>query len=184
MRGITRLRIGDSLPHSQAIRYSAAFVLSGWTRTNPGAIFRPDEKYVNGVQPLQRAAMKQRISFNTYMSNLQIRLFTWRRGQLVGTDQFGNTYYRDKKATGRRERRWVLYNGEPEASKVPAEWHGWLHHTVKDPLKEGSAFHKPWQKPHIPNATGSLSAYRPPGHTLEGGLRERATGDYEPWTPG
>ena len=63
--------------------------------------------------------MKQRISFNTFMSNLQIRLFTWRRGELVGTDQFGNTYYRDKKATGRRERRWVLYNGEPEATKVP-----------------------------------------------------------------
>jgi NADH:ubiquinone oxidoreductase subunit len=128
--------------------------------------------------------MKQRISFNTYMSNLQIRLFTWRRGELVGTDQFGNTYYRDKKANGRRERRWVLYNGEPEASKVPPEWHGWLHHTVKEPLKEGSPFHKPWQKPQIPNATGSLAAYRPPGHTLEGGQRVRATGDYEPWTPG
>ena len=77
----------------------------------------------------------------------------------------------------------MLYNGEPEASKVPPEWHGWLHHTMKEPLKEGSAFHKSWQKPHLPNATGSLTAYRPPGHTLEGGVRERATGDYEPWTP-
>lgn len=131
--------------------------------------------------------MKERISFATFLSNVQIRLFTWRRGELVGTDDFGNRYFRDRKAqkgSGRRERRWVLYNGEPEATKVPPEWHGWLHHTNDAPLKAGDAFHKPWQKEHQPNRTGTMGAYRPPGHTLEGGQRARATGDYEPWTPG
>ena len=54
---------------------------------------------------------------------------TWRHGRPVGTDKFGNRYYRD--STGKR--RWVLYNGTVEASRVPADWHGWLHHTVKDP---------------------------------------------------
>ena len=32
--------------------------------------------------------------------------------------------------------------------------------------------------------TGTDQAYRPPGHTLKGGRRAKATGDYEPWTPG
>ncbi|MGH6798662.1 MAG: NADH:ubiquinone oxidoreductase subunit NDUFA12, partial [Roseiarcus sp.] len=40
-----------------------------------------------------------------------------------------------------------------------------------------------WQKPHLPNLTGTPLAYRPPGSVLEGGHRAPATGDYEPWTP-
>ena len=42
---------------------------------------------------------------------------------------------------------------------------------------------EPWQKPHLPNATGTAASYRPPGHDYEGGHRARATGDYEAWTP-
>ena len=40
-----------------------------------------------------------------------------------------------------------------------------------------------WQKDHLPNLTGTRYAYRPPGHVLSGGQRDKATGDYEPWTP-
>ncbi|HVM80858.1 MAG TPA: NADH:ubiquinone oxidoreductase subunit NDUFA12 [Stellaceae bacterium] len=119
------------------------------------------------------------------------RLFTWLRGELVGIDQFGNRYYREK--PGRklrrgggfdsRERRWVLYKGEAEASKVPPEWHGWLHHTVNEVPAEGGKPKYPWQKPHMPNLTGTPLAYRPPGSVLKGGQRARATGDYEPWQP-
>ncbi|MGQ9370378.1 NADH:ubiquinone oxidoreductase subunit NDUFA12 [Azospirillum sp. ST 5-10] len=129
--------------------------------------------------------MSEKISLISRMANIHINFVTWRRGALVGTDRFGNKYYRDKKANGsRRERRWVIYAGEPEASKVPPEWHAWLHHTVKEPLAEkNSPYHKPWQQEHEPNPSGSLHAYRPPGHVLEGGERMRATGDYEPWTP-
>ena len=43
---------------------------------------------------------------------------------------------------------------------------------------------RPWQKEHQPNPTGTPAAYLPPGHTLKGGRRAAATGDYEPWTPG
>ena len=61
---------------------------------------------------------------------LGTRLYTWLRGDLVGSDEFGNRYYRDRtgasRADGLREKRWVVYNGEVEASRVPAEWHGWL----------------------------------------------------------
>ena len=119
------------------------------------------------------------------------RLFTWLKGELVGTDQFGNRYFREK--PGRklrrgggfdsRERRWVLYKGEAEASKVPPEWHGWLHHTVNEVPAEGGKPEYPWQKPHLPNLTGTPLAYRPPGSVLKGGQRARATGDYEPWQP-
>ncbi len=115
--------------------------------------------------------------------DLGTTLFTWLRGQLVGTDAFGNRYYRNRrlKRYG-RERRWVMYKGEPEASKVPPEWHAWLHHMVEEPLTDGVK-RWPWQKEHVPNLSGTPYAYRPKGHALRGGKRPHATGDYEPWTP-
>jgi NADH:ubiquinone oxidoreductase subunit len=118
-------------------------------------------------------------------------LFTWWNGRLVGTDQFGNRYYREKTLRplrpggGRdsRERRWVIYQGAPEATKVPPEWHAWLHHTIDGvPLDAGRPKY-PWQKPHLPNLTGTRFAYRPPGSLLKGGHRAPTTGDYEPWQP-
>jgi len=112
------------------------------------------------------------------------RLFTWLHGTLVGTDSFGNRYYRGRPIGRRkRERRWVIYAGEPEASKVPPEWHGWLHWTQEEPPTKVKPVHYPWMKPHLPNLTGTEQAYRPPGHTLAGGRRAAATGDYQPWTP-
>jgi len=115
---------------------------------------------------------------------LGTRLFTWLRGELVGTDAEGNRYYRDRKAQpGARARRWVLYNGVAEASRVPPEWHGWLHHRTDQPPPPEGRPKRPWQKPHVPNLTGTAAAYRPPGHMLKGGKRPPATGDYEPWRP-
>ena len=103
----------------------------------------------------------------------------------VGQDVEGNRYYRAKPRKGyKRDRRWVIYNGEAEASRVPPEWHGWLHHqTDAVPSEQGPSFRQPWQKPWQPNLTGSTAAYRPPGHILSGGHRDKATGDYEAWTP-
>jgi len=119
------------------------------------------------------------------------RLFTWWKGEHVGDDQFGNRYYREKPGRqlraggGRdsRERRWVLYKGEAEASKVPSEWHGWLHYTVNEIPTAGDRPRYAWQKPHLPNLTGTPLAYRPPGSLSQGGHRAPTTGDYEPWRP-
>lgn len=110
--------------------------------------------------------------------------FSW-RGTRVGEDQFGNRYYQGRPITGyKRPRRWVIYKGQPEASYVPPEWHGWLHHqTDAVPSEDSPSFRRDWQKPHKPNLTGTRSAYRPPGHILEGGQRARAAGDYEAWKP-
>jgi NADH:ubiquinone oxidoreductase subunit len=115
---------------------------------------------------------------------LGTRLLTWLRGELVGSDGFGNRYYRDRKARrGKREKRWVIYNGEAEASRVPPEWHMWLHHTTDTIPDAATRRVRPWMKEHVPNLTGTTSAYRPPGHVLAGGAPPRGTDDYEPWRP-
>jgi NADH:ubiquinone oxidoreductase subunit len=112
------------------------------------------------------------------------RIYTWLHGELVGTDEFGNRYYRSRKQPRYgRERRWVVYRGEAEASKVPAEWHAWLHHLSDSPLTGETTPRWPWQKQHLPNLSGTRYAYRPSGHELQGGHRAPATGDYQPWTP-
>jgi len=75
-----------------------------------------------------------------------MKLFTWwkgstlgalfdikRRASFVGEDDYGNRYFEDRRTSlGDRNyhRRYVIYNGLAEPSKVPADWHGWLHHTV------------------------------------------------------
>lgn len=112
-------------------------------------------------------------------------IYTWLKGTLVGTDRFGNRYYRAQSgARYGREQRWVLYKGKTEASKVPPEWHAWLHHMTEAPISEDACRRFPWQKEHEPNWTGTPYAYRPQGHDLRGGQRAKATGDYEPWVPG
>lgn len=112
------------------------------------------------------------------------RLYTLFFGQFVGMDAFGNRYFqhRDTPKTGRRKR-WVLYRGLTEASKIPAEWHGWLHYAVETPPSIRPVYHYTWEKPHQPNLTGTKGAYVPPGHLLHGGERARTEADYQPWRP-
>ena len=111
------------------------------------------------------------------------RLYTWLHGRLVGKDTTGNRYFETRRPrAGVRSRRWVLYAGPAEASEVPAEWHGWLHHTTVEPIPLSAR--QPWQLPHQPNLSGTPGSYRPPGHDYRGGHRQKATGDYESWTPG
>ena len=134
------------------------------------------------------------------MKNLLIQIFTWwngatigtrfhtsRKGERVGEDEFGNVYYRTRggvkdKALG-IERRWVIYKGEAEGSKVPPGWHGWMHHRTDTPPTKDDYKARDWQMPHQPNMTGTPDAWRPPGSALTAGERPRATGDYTAWTP-
>lgn len=126
------------------------------------------------------------LSFFGTMSSAHISWVTLVSGaKCVGADPAGNKYYSAKPRRGyKRDRRWVIYNGVPEASNVPPEWHGWLHHQNDTiPTETGVEYRRPWMKPHRPNLTGTTGAYLPPGHLLAGGVREKATGDYEPWSP-
>lgn len=112
------------------------------------------------------------------------RLHLHFKARLVGSDSFGNRYYEERKARpGKPARRYVRYNGMVEASKVPADWHGWLHHTEDSPPPAGGYARHDWQLDHQPNTTGTTLAHRPAGHMLKGGKRAPATGDYEPWSP-
>ena len=61
-------------------------------------------------------------------------LITRRRGKLVGIDDQGNRYYEDKHGASinGKTRRWVLYNGDIETTRISPEWHGWMHYTVDE----------------------------------------------------
>jgi NADH:ubiquinone oxidoreductase subunit len=125
--------------------------------------------------------MFKRLKIFSALSSASMILLTAFRGRKMGEDGFGNRYYRTR---GRRERRWVIYADQAEASLVPPEWHAWLHRQVQDPPEQSTAsWRRPWQQSPLPNPTGTAGAYRPPGHVLEGGRRAAATGDYEAWTP-
>ena len=52
------------------------------------------------------------------------RIQTIISGKFVGKDFFGNKYYQNKSG-----KRWVIYKGEIEATKIPNEWYSWMHYT-------------------------------------------------------
>ena len=107
------------------------------------------------------------------------------RGEKVGTDAQGNAYFRArKKHPDGRERRWVIYAGANDASRVPPEWHGWLHGSFDGIPESNLPPARIWEVGYTPNATGTAQAYRPAGALERGGKRAAATGDYESWTPG
>lgn len=101
-------------------------------------------------------------------------------GRKVGEDQYGNGFYESRNG----KRRWVVYNGTVEASRVSPDWHGWLHHTFEKPPTVEPLKRQPWELEHEPNLTGTEHAYRPDGSLWSLGVRPPATGDYEAWKPG
>ena len=128
-----------------------------------------------------------------------LKLFTWwngstlgalfdirRRSRFVGEDEYGNKYYQDRRPSmGDKDyhRRYVVYKGLAEPSKVPAEWHGWLHHTLDAPPTEVPLRRQKWEEDHRPNMTGTVYATRPKGAISEGRNRQSTYDDYESWTP-
>lgn len=116
---------------------------------------------------------------------------SWRGARAVGEDAFGNRYFEERKVSLEgRKRRYVVYNGYADASRVPADWHGWLHHTFDEPPPPMDGESGPralprraWEKEHQPNLTGTVYANLPKGSLARGGDRAPAAGDYEPWSP-
>lgn len=103
--------------------------------------------------------------------NLINKIFIKFSATKVGNDEFGNQYFQNKKG-----KRFVVYNGDAEPSKVPFEWHGWLHYTTKEiPVN----IHKfSWQKIHLPNLSGTKNSYSPNKSS------EKNTSQlYEAWNP-
>jgi len=102
-------------------------------------------------------------------------------GELVGGDAQGNRYFRAKRPYPKghpfagRERRWVIYNGANDASRVPAEWHGWLHGAFDSLPESNLPPPRFWEADYSPNPTGTAQAHRPRG----GG----SGASYESWSP-
>ena len=104
------------------------------------------------------------------MTNFLKLIFTWWNrqtlgtfiytlffGKFIGMDQFGNKYYANSKG-----KRWVIYKNEIESSKIPPEWHTWIHSSMlKKPIQNSNKF--VWQKEHEENLTGTEKAYNPDG---------------------
>ena len=108
---------------------------------------------------------------------LNTQIFTARKGIKVGEDDQGNVFYHNADDS----RRWVIFNGEVEASRIGADWHGWLHRTLDTPVSEAPLVHKSWEKPHQENLTGTALAYAPSGSLRR--AQPEARTDYEAWSP-
>lgn len=123
--------------------------------------------------------MKLLLQFFTWWngSTWGTRFFTWRYGNRVGEDEFGNVYYQSK------AHRWVQYNGLAEASSIPPGWHGWMHHRTDVPPSEEQYQPRKWEISHKPNGTGTVNAYYPKGSMENPEHRPTVTGDYEAWRP-
>ncbi|HEX8643792.1 MAG TPA: NADH:ubiquinone oxidoreductase subunit NDUFA12 [Allosphingosinicella sp.] len=116
-------------------------------------------------------------------AGLTTSLFTWRHGSRVGEDALGNIYYRSKKGAKAAERRWVIYNGSNDASRIPPDWYAWMHRMIDEAPDEALPPAPKFLKPATGNLTGTADAYRPAGALERGGRRAAASGDYEAWTP-
>ncbi len=112
------------------------------------------------------------------------RLYTYFNGKLVGEDEFGNRYYTEKKDTKHGiAKRWVIYKGMAEPSKVPAKWFGWLHYSTNKSPAENNTRPYEWQKPHLPNLTGTKNAFTQTGSLQAEGIHAKSTAAYEAWVP-
>jgi NADH:ubiquinone oxidoreductase subunit len=79
------------------------------------------------------------------------------RNDKVGTDEFGNEYFISKN----KQKRYVIYKGIVEPTKIPSEWHVWLHYKANKVPSNFEIKKFFWQKGHIPNLTGTLTAHKP-----------------------
>jgi len=108
-----------------------------------------------------------------FLQQLSIKLFN----KKIGCDEFGNCYFEAKNG-----KRFVAYKGIAEPSKIPAEWHGWIHHSTDTaPININTRKHS-WQKIHLPNLTGTKNAYSPKNSSKNRvGIQDAKP--YESWKP-
>ena len=116
-----------------------------------------------------------------------IRLLIWFKGKFVGNDSFGNRYYEEKPKSvngTRQARRWIIYKSEYDASKIPPEWHAWLHYRADKPLS-GQIFDL--QNPEQESATRTCKTLCNHENTVKNGnvvrLATKIKRPYQPWTP-
>ena len=125
---------------------------------------------------------------------LMKRIFTWwngqtigtwldtkRHGYLIGQDSQGNSYYKSSNDV-KTQRRWVIYNGTIEASRIPPEWHLWIHRITDTPPTEMDMLEKSFEKPHQENLTASPLGYAPVNSLVHKDIK-KSVPDYTAWSP-
>ena len=113
-------------------------------------------------------------------ASLGTTIVTRARGEEVGTDEAGNTYFRHR---DNPDRRWVIYEGSNDSSRVPPVWNAWLRGTVDEVPEKSMPPRRKFEKDPKANMTGTNAAHRPAGSLMGKGQRAAATGDYEAWQP-
>ena len=101
-------------------------------------------------------------------------LYTIFFGKLVGRDEFGNKYYQNRKG-----KRWVIYKGEINASKITSDWFSWIHNISNNIPVDSEKKKFPWQKPHKDNKTGTEDSFKP----NEISRNNKKFKKYESWKP-
>ena len=107
-----------------------------------------------------------RQTFGTFIYTLFI-------GKYVDSDEFGNKYYSNSKG-----KRWIIYKNRVEASKIPSEWHLWIHFLTNDKPSENLRKFE-WQKRHEENLSGTTKAYKPDGSLTSDSKKNMKK--YETW---
>ena len=113
-------------------------------------------------------------------ASLGTAIFSRRNGEEVGRDEAGNVYFRHRRDPARR---WVIYDGSNDSSRVPPGWNAWLRGTISDIPERALPERRAFEQPPGVNATGTMAAYRPEGSMGARGIRPASTGDYQAWKP-
>ena len=110
-------------------------------------------------------------------ATLGTAIFSRRHGTKVGEDPLGNLYFEGK------GRRWVMYAGSNDVSRVPPDWYAWLTRQIDDVPDKALPPAPKFLREPTPNLTGTPAAYRPSGALEKGARRQRSSGDYQAWSP-
>ena len=78
-------------------------------------------------------AMLKQIFIWWYRQTIGTFIYTLFTGKFIGIDEFGNKYYSNS-----ANKRWVVYKNEIESTKIPPEWHAWIHFIKINKPKEST----------------------------------------------
>ena len=121
--------------------------------------------------------MLRDLKANSFFTMLQ----TWLKGELVGTDEYGNRYYRERRNPGVAQGAalgGVRREADPTRWCRPAGWGGCTSGSRSRRASSRYLRHA-GRRSGCRTWTGTAGAYLPPGALERGGQRAPATGDYE-----
>jgi len=117
------------------------------------------------------------------MKNIGLYIYTLLNGKFIGKDENGNKYYESNISHGsKKNKRWVIYKGIEDPTKINPYWHAWIHHIIDD-VSDIKKKKFSWQKKLSPNLTGTKKAYKPAGHLLSEKKKYVNKKRYEAWDP-